>query len=306
MAANDRTLAAAGMILAYAALIGFTDNHVRTIAAEAGLWQFHLTRSVMALALLALAAPLLGLRLMPVSWRAVVARSSIHGSAMLVYFGAIAFLPVPLVVAGLFTAPIFVLLIQRFAFGEPIGPVRIAAVALGFLGVVLVLGPEALEGSRLAALLPIAAGALYALGNIATRRWCGAESAATLLAGFFAALGLLGALGMGLLALHPLAAPEGADGFLLRGAAWPGSGVWFWIFVQAAGSLVAVGLAVKGYQLTEATRASIFEYLVLPSSALWAWVIWGDVLKPLAWGGIGLIVLAGLMIATQAARQARA
>ena len=48
MAANDRTLAAAGMILAYAALIGFTDNHVRTIAAEAGLWQFHLTRSVMA------------------------------------------------------------------------------------------------------------------------------------------------------------------------------------------------------------------------------------------------------------------
>lgn len=223
---------------------------------------------------------------------------------MLVYFGAIAFLPVPLVVAGLFTAPIFVLLIQRFAFGEPIGPVRIAAVALGFLGVVLVLGPEALEGSRLAALLPVAAGALYALGNIATRRWCGDESAATLLAGFFAALGVLGALGLAALTLHPLAAPAGADGFVLREPVWPGPPVWFWIFVQAAGSLLAVGLAVRGYQLTEATRASIFEYLVLPSSALWAWVIWGDVLRPLAWGGIGLIVVAGLMIAGQAARQA--
>ena len=45
---KDRTVAAAGLITVYAMVIGFTDNFVRVIAAEGGLWQFHATRSVMA------------------------------------------------------------------------------------------------------------------------------------------------------------------------------------------------------------------------------------------------------------------
>ena len=65
MGGDNRTLAAAGMILIYAVVIGFTDNFVRIIAAEAGLWQFHATRSAMAIALVAAAVPLFGLRLLP-------------------------------------------------------------------------------------------------------------------------------------------------------------------------------------------------------------------------------------------------
>jgi len=168
----DRTLAAAGLILVYASVIGFTDNFVSVIAAEAGLWQFHFSRTVMAMVLLAALVPVMGLRLRPRSWRAVMARSAIHGTAMLIYFGALAFLPVAIVAAGLFTAPIFVLLISGLVYGQHIGPFRIAAVALGFLGVVLVLGPSALSGASLAAVLPVAAGLMYAIGNIATRRWC--------------------------------------------------------------------------------------------------------------------------------------
>ena len=41
----NRPLAAAGMILIYAGLIGFTDNYVRVIAAEGGLWQFRVVDS---------------------------------------------------------------------------------------------------------------------------------------------------------------------------------------------------------------------------------------------------------------------
>lgn len=61
--AGDATLAAAGMILIYAMIIGFTDNFVKVIAAEAGLWQFHATRTAMAIALLVVVARPLGLRL---------------------------------------------------------------------------------------------------------------------------------------------------------------------------------------------------------------------------------------------------
>jgi drug/metabolite transporter (DMT)-like permease len=302
-ATKDRTLMAAGLISVYAFVIGFTDNYVRVIAEEAGLWQFHFTRSCMTAVLLGLGVAIWGFRVKPRSWRAVVARSAIHGSAMVIYFGALAFLDVALVAAGLFTAPIWVLLISRFAYGHAIGPVQVMAVALGFVGVILVLGPEALGGASMAALLPIIAGALYALGNIATREWCGEESAQTLLAGFFGALGVIGAVGMVALTLFPLEVPLGPDGFLQRGPVWPSSEFYFWTFVQAAGSLIGVGFMIRAYQITDASRASVLEYVILPASAFWTWVIWGKGLEPLAVLGMVLIVAAGTLIALRAKAQ---
>lgn len=302
-ATKDRTLMAAGLISIYAFVIGFTDNYVRVIAEEAGLWQFHFTRSCMTAVLLGLGAVVLGWRIRPRNWGAVVARSAIHGSAMVIYFGALAFLDVALVAAGLFTAPIWVLLISRFAYGHAIGPVRVIAVALGFVGVILVLGPEALGGASLAALLPIIAGALYAMGNIATREWCGEESAQTLLAGFFGALGIIGALGMVALMLMPLDVPAGPDGFLQRGPVWASGEFYFWTAVQAVGSLIGVGFMIRAYQITDASRASVLEYIILPASAFWTWVIWGKGLEPLAVLGMVLIVAAGSMIALRAKAQ---
>ena len=299
-ATKDRTLMAAGLISVYAFVIGFTDNYVRVIAEEAGLWQFHFTRSCMTAVLLGLGVAIWGFRVKPRSWRAVVARSAIHGSAMVIYFGALAFLDVALVAAGLFTAPIWVLLISRFAYGHAIGPVQVMAVALGFVGVILVLGPEALGGASMAALLPILAGGLYALGNIATREWCGAESAQTLLAGFFGALGIIGAVGMVALTLFPLEVPVGPDGFLQRGPVWAAGEFYFWTFVQAAGSLIGVGFMIRAYQITDASRASVLEYVILPASAFWTWVIWGKGLEPLAVLGMVLIVAAGTLIALRA------
>lgn len=295
-AAADRTLAAAAAILGYAIIIGFTDNFVRVIAADGGLWQFHALRGVMAMAILGLAARPLGLRLAPRNLRAVAGRSLIHGCAMLIYFGCLAFLPVATVAAGLFTAPIFVLLISRFAFGHPVGPYRIAAVLIGFLGVILVLGPASGERIGAATVLPVAAGALYALGNLATREWCAAETAETLLAGFFVTLGGLGLIGMIALAIWPIPVPEGAAGFVLRGATVPTGRFLIWTFVQAAGSLIGVGLMIRAYQIAAASRVAIFEYVILPASALWSYLLWAELVSPRAALGMGLIFLAGLII----------
>ncbi|NHB76079.1 DMT family transporter [Rhodobacter calidifons] len=296
-APQNRTLAAFGAVMVYAVLIAFTDNFVRIIARDGGLWQFHATRTLMALVLLALAAVPLGLHLRPKRPGPVLARSAIHAAAMVIYFGALAFLPVAQVAAGLFTAPIFVLLIQRLLYGRPIGMVRVLAVLTGFLGAVLVLGPEAMTGASFAALLPILSGALYAMGNIATREWCAGEAAATLLAGFFAMLGVIGLVGMAVLWLLPVPVAEGADGFLVRGPVWPTGDFLWWTFVQAAGSLVGVGMIVRAYQIADAARVSVFEYVILPASAAWGLVLWGERLTWMAMAGMALIVVAGLLIA---------
>jgi drug/metabolite transporter (DMT)-like permease len=297
--AQNRTLAAFGAVLIYASVIAFTDNYVRVIAKDTGLWQFHATRTAMAFAILALVAVPLGLKLWPKRPRAVLARSAIHGAAMMIYFGALAFLPVAQVAAGLFTAPIFVLLIQRFLYGLRITGVQVLAVIVGFLGVVLVLGPEAMSGASFAALLPVIAGALYAMGNIATRAWCAGERAETMVAGFFGMLGIAGLLGMAVLWAFPLPVPDGAEGFLQRGVVWPTGEFLWWTFVQAAGSLLGVGMIVKAYQIAEASRVSVFEYVILPASAAWGLALWGEKLTSVAIAGMVLIVLAGVMIARQ-------
>jgi drug/metabolite transporter (DMT)-like permease len=292
----NRTLAAAAAILGYATLIGYTDNYVRVVAAEGGLWQFHLLRSLMAGALFFLAAPLFGLDLRPKNLRAVAARSTLHSGAMLIYFGCLAFLPVAQVAAGLFTAPIFVLLIARFVYDHPLGPARVAAAVAGFAGVVLALTPGTEQPLGWASVLPVAAGALYAMGNIATREWCAGESAATLTLGFFVALGAAGLAGVVVLGLVPLPVPEGTEGFVLRGWVWPSRTFLWWTAVQAVGSMIAVGLMVRAYQLAEASRVAIFEYVILPIAALWGWLLWGETLGWTAALGMAMIVAAGSAI----------
>jgi drug/metabolite transporter (DMT)-like permease len=194
-------------------------------------------------------------------------------------------------------------MIQRLAYGRPIGGLQVLAVAVGFAGVVMVLGPEAVAGATYAALLPVIAGALYAMGNLATREWCAGETAETLVAGFFGMLGVMGLAGMAVLAVYPLAVPEGTDGFLQRGLVWPSGTFLWWTFVQAAGSLLGVGMIVKAYQIADASKVSVFEYVILPASAAWGFFLWGEVLTWVAVAGMALIALAGVLIARPVAVQ---
>lgn len=303
---KDQTLFALCLISIYAFIIGYTDNYVVVIAENAGLWQFHLTRSVMVAGILALVAVLWSVRIRPKRWKGVIARSSIHGLAMVIYFGALGYLDVALVAAGLFTAPIWVLIINRLIYGRAISGLQGLAVALGFLGVLLVLGPSALAGATLPAMLPVVAGAMYAMGNIATREWCEGETAVTLVAGFFAALGVIGAVGVALLAVIGGEVPIGPEYFLFRGPVWPDQAFWFWTFVQAAGSLLGVVMMIRAYQITEASRASVMEYVILPASAFWTYVLWGKGLGLTEALGMVLIAAAGIGVALIGAPKAAA
>jgi len=297
----NRTIAAAGAILGYAALVTYADNFVRVIAEQSNLWQFHATRSVIAMGMLLVAARILGLRVRPRRWGPFIARSAAHGSALLIYFGCLGFLSVAEAVAGLFTAPIFVLLIMRFAYGRRLGPVRIAAALVGFAGVILVLFPDGPRAVNAAAPVAVLAGALYGLGNIATREWCPEEATATLTAGYFGALGIAGFAGLGVLWALPVAeVPAGAAGFLMRGFVAPSAEVMLWTVVQAVASLIGVGFLVRAYQMAEASRVSVFEYMLLPAAAIWTYLIWGSAIAPMSAIGMALIIGAGAVMALRA------
>ena len=115
-------------------IVGFIDNYIVVIAETASLWQFQIMRAGLALPILIIISAFGMGRLRPVRWWAVYFRSFLTALSMLFYFGSLAFVPFSDALAGLFTAPIFVLLISAFFLRKAIGPIRVIAVIIGFLG----------------------------------------------------------------------------------------------------------------------------------------------------------------------------
>ena len=293
---TQRPLAAAAYVIAAMALLGLTDNLVILVTDQAGLWQFHLLRALLGLPLIMLAAQITGRSLRPVRVFAVLARSVFVSLAMVLYFGALAFVTVTQSAAGLFTSPIWVLLISVIAFGQRVSGLNIAAVFAGFAGVLLVLQPDA-SALTPALALPMAAGVFYAFGAIATRRYCAQEGALTLLMGFFIAMVIWGALGCLALAIWQPPVPAGADGFLLRGWMPVTAELTGLIAIQALGAVIGVGLIFRAYLLAEASFIAVFEYALLIFGGFWGWVLWGQGQSAPAMVGITLIIASGAFLA---------
>jgi drug/metabolite transporter (DMT)-like permease len=298
---DSRPLAALLSILTAMVIIGFIDSFVALIAREAGVWQFHLTRSLMVVPLFA-AIGVLGLGLAwPRNWRGVAGRSLAMTVSMVFYYAALGVLPIAQVVAGFFTAPIFVLLLSALFMGQRIGPWRIGAAAVGFAGVLLILRPDPAALS-VWTFVPILAGFFYAVTAIATRTWCAGEETMTLVAGGFAGLGIAGAIGLVLLALFPAETVGRTDAFLFTGWVAPNATFLFWTAVQAVGSLAGVFFIVRAYQLGEASYVGIFEYSLLVFVAAWAFVLFGETIDAQSALGIVLIIASGAVIALRSRR----
>ncbi len=302
----ERPLFGAAMIVSGMVVVGFIDNFVRVAAAEIGLWQFQLLRVGFAVPALFLAARLLGARPLPRRWGGALLRTGFAVASMTLYFGALPAAPIAVVAAGLFTSPLWALLFTALLYREPLGPRRLFAAALGFAGVLTMLRPWE-SGLDLRAAMPIAAGALWAVTLMATRRLAGEETPAALtllqLLGF-AATGIVGLLA---LAAFPAAAElrESAP-FFFTGWLWPLSAeVWGVLILQGFGSVAGLLLIILGYQSADATRTALFDYSFLVFAGFFGWVIWGEALGGAALAGMALIVAAGAFLALSPAARAK-
>ncbi len=285
------------------AIIGVIDNVVVLLAETIGLWQFHLSRSLLMLPLI-VGLSLMGLgSLRPKRLGPVVLRCVLITLAMLFYFSSLALMPIAQALAGLFTSPIFVLLISALWLKQTIGPWRIFAVILGFFGILCVLPPNPYEFDTLS-LLPVAGGLFYALSAIITRSHCSEESTVSLLAAMVITLGMAGAIGLMVLSVFPLESASGPQGFATRG--WESNMLPAvpWILLQAGGSTIAVFMLIKSYQIGEPSYVAVFEYSVMVFGPLFAWFAFGQTIGMLQTVGIGLIATAGALLGWRASREA--
>lgn len=285
-------------MIAAMVLLGFVDNYVATIAAEISVWQFLTVRAMMAVPLIWVLSMLGFGTMRPQRLWAVSVRSVLIAVGMLLYFGSLAFMPIAQSLAGLFTSPIFVLLMTVVVLKQKIGPWRVLAVVIGFTGILLVLGLQ--QGAPgWIMLMPVAGGFFYAMGSLTTRILCTEESTISMLAGIMSMQALIGVCVLIGLSIWSPTVPEGADGFLLRGWVWPITSVFPYIVLQAFISVFGVFLLIRAYQWGEASQVSVLEYSIMIFGPFFGWLLMGQTITPTMIAGISLIIVAGAIIAVR-------
>jgi drug/metabolite transporter (DMT)-like permease len=194
------------------------------------------------------------------------------------FITGISFLPLADAIAITFAGPLFVTILAALMLGEDVGWRRWAAVAIGFLGVMVMVRPSA-EAVQWAALFPLAASLAGALRDITTRRISAHETSMSILC-----FSTVSVIGFGLCTL-----PFG----------------WAELNYEDLGLMALSGLFVGGahyllierFRWAEAALLAPFKYTNMIWAVLFGFVIFGDL--PDAWtlSGAGIVVVGGLYIA---------
>ena len=277
-------------------IFGFSDNLTLLVSDQVSVGQFHFSRSLIAMFMVFGLGKVFGLSVMPKYWKPILIRTFFMVTSMLLYFGVMPMMPIAEAGAGLFTSPIFVLIFSTIFFKEHIGWRKVFAVIIGSCGVLLVLQPGA-NGLTFYQLMPMMAGACYALGSIITYHYLREESSLAILMSFIVSIGLCGFVITTLLTYFPVAPDLVAQApFLFQGWQSVDGSFWLWMFIIAALASTALSLMTRAYQLAQTSYAAIFEYAYLISVGLFSWLFWGIIPNYLSAIGILLIIFAGVMI----------
>lgn len=199
---------------------------------------------------------------------------------MTVYFIAIRMTTVATAAVLLYTAPAWVVVMARLLFAESMTRMKVAALALTFVGCVLVVGaagPGALRLTPAGLLAGLGAGLTYALysifGKTALRRHSPLTTVIYALA--FGALFLLIASG----GLQPV----------------PAGGVPALAYVIVVPTVAAYLLFITGLRWVEAGRASVIATVEPVVAALGGAILLREPFGPLQWLGAAL-VLGGVVL----------
>lgn len=218
------------------------------------------------------------------------------------FFLALAVLPLADATALFFVAPLFITLLSIPLLGEKVGPLRIGAVIVGFIGVIIMQRPwesgDSLPASRIVLLLPVLAALTYALNQLMTRK-LGVKAPASTLAIYIQATFLIVSICFYLVAGDGRFAANTTNAsleFLLRAWVWPTSSERVWLLIMGVnGALIGYSLS-QAYRLADAATVAPFEYIGLPLAVFWGLMVFGDLPTWEVWTGIALIIASGLFV----------
>ncbi len=215
-----------------------------------------------------------------------ILRGIFNGGGMLLWFWALGLIPIADAVAVQFTLPLFALLFAVLFLHERIGIRRIGAMAVGFIGVLVIIRPGFAEVT-LATGAVLGSAALYAASLVVMRSQSQNDRPLTIM--------LWSNLFIGAVAVIPAMFDWVAPPL----AAWP------WLMFLAVGGWCAHFSLTKALVTIDAKSAAPLDFLRLPFVAIAAYPLFGEFPDALTWTGAGVIICAATYIARRDARLAR-
>lgn len=207
-------------------------------------------------------------------WGAQILRTAFLVTAMTLYFVAIARIPLADALGAYFIAPIAATLLAAIALRERLDRRKLLAVALGFVGAILVVRPGTETSADI--LIALASGFCMACYLVLTRATAqDRPPVATLTI----------QLSLGILMLMPFA--------LLQWTTPTREGL-----LMGLVSTLSNLMTISAFRLAQVQTLSPLVYLELIGATALGFVLFGDLPSPLTWAGIAVIVAAGLIVAT--------
>ena len=212
-----------------------------------------------------------------------LSRTVLGFSAMATGFFAISKMPLADAVALGFVRPLFLVLLAVLFLGEQIRWRRWTATAAGFVGVIVMVQPDA-SGWNPYAFVAVLSGFLVACVSVALKRLSETESAESSVF-WFAAISTLFALGPAILVWR---APTTAE--------WP--------FLVALGILGSFGqyFMMRAYRVAEATAVDPMDYGRLILAAILGIAVFGETLQTHTLVGAAIIAASTFYIARREAK----
>lgn len=279
-----------------ASFFSLNDTAVKFLSGGYPLHQVILFRSLVALTISLLIFIPLGGGLALLRTRNIGAhlfRGVLIVGSNMTFFLALAAMPIANATAIFFVSPLVIALFSILFLGERVGPRRWAAIATGFVGVVIMIRPGT-DAFTPVALLPMLAACGYAGMHMMTRKLGRSEGPVTM-AFYIQITFLLFSLGFGI-AFGDGRFDTGSHAslsFLLRAWVWPEFGD-LGVFALAGMGTAFGGLMIsQAYRLCEAALVAPIEYTAMPMAILLGVLVFGEWPDATAWVGIALILGAG-------------
>lgn len=219
-----------------------------------------------------------GHTLLRVRWSLHLLRGALSITMLGLFAFALRTVPLAEAYTIFFVAPLMITALSGPVLGERVGAVRWTMIAVGFVGVIVVLRPSGAGVLSLAGLACLAAAAAYSVSAITVRILARTDTAESMVFWMTSMLAIGAAL---------LAAPH-------------------WVPLRMEHAPVLAGIAVTGFlgqlaiteafRRTEASLVAPLEYTALAWGAGLDWLFWKTLPDSVTWIGAAIIIASGLVL----------
>ena len=207
-------------------------------------------------------------------WRAIFV-----SIGMFAGFSALTLIPLAQATAISFTTPIFVTILAIFIFGEVIKLRRIAAILVGFIGMLIIVQPG-VGTISLGVILAFTGAFFHSINLLIVKKLTAHETANAIVVWM-------------VIMLVPISFVPAI--FVWE---WPSALTWLYLWCLAICGTVGHSFFTRAYSLAEITSLQPFQFIKLPMIGFLAWVIFSELPGYWTWLG-GMIIFSSTVYITR-------